>query len=273
MSGGARAAVKTSHLELVNCSGDPLVFSVPTADHPHMSVSGGAPGLCLDNPAADAHLGVSASDTELQLWSCNDTRLDAQQNMRFFLTTDRVNSTEGTIRPVKNPSMCMSVSQAKVGAPVEMQACTCKTCRESFMLRVVNSAGSKVASSVRLLKYNENGNAELTEKQDVEKQGTADEVDEDAPEFDDKQMRMIVDATIDGFVKSESSTSQTQFVEGVADKIKRMYTPGAGQQYSRRQARKLTEALKSNVCESFRELYGQVTATCARALKQNEGAG
>jgi hypothetical protein len=167
----------------------------------------------------------------------------------------------------------MSVSQAKVGALVEMQACTCKTCRESFMLRVVNGAGPTVASAVRLLKYNENGNAELTEKQDVEKQGTTDEVDEDAPEFDDKQMRMIVDATIDGFVKSESSTSQTQFVEGVADKIKRMYTPGAGQQYSRRQARKLTEALKSNVCESFRELYGQVTATCARALKQNEGAG
>ena len=109
-----------------------------------------------------------------------------------------------------------------------------------------------------------NENAELTEKQDVDKQGTADEMDEDAPEFDDEQMRMIVDVAVDGFVTSEFNSSLTRppmdsrFFNGVADKIKRMYTPGAGQQYSRRQARKLTDL---------------VTAMCARALKQNEGAG
>jgi len=60
VQGGLKAVGRTVHLALTDCSGDALVFTVPTPVDTMIRVSG-RPDLCLDNPG----------QTELQLWDCD----------------------------------------------------------------------------------------------------------------------------------------------------------------------------------------------------------
>jgi len=125
VQGGLKAVGRTVHLALTDCSGDALVFTVPTPVDTMIRVSG-RPDLCLDNPG----------QTELQLWDCNAPAAETQANMQFYLLSDGENRTVGTIRPQKNSSKCMDVPRDEIGAPVQMWECMNST-HEAFMLQVM----------------------------------------------------------------------------------------------------------------------------------------
>lgn len=130
VQGGLEAASRTMHLELTDCDGDALVFTVPTPVDTLMRVRG-KPDLCVDNPGM----------TELQLWDCGETAADAHRNMEFYLLSAGENSTVGTIRTQKNSSRCMDVPRDELGAPVQMWECMNST-HEAFMLQIVRDGAT-----------------------------------------------------------------------------------------------------------------------------------
>jgi len=137
VKGGVSAANKSSHLVLVDCIEESLLFTVPIPDDPFMHVAH-KPELCVDNPGK----------TVLQLWPCNDSKAEA--NMKFFLKASAKNSTQGSIQPFKNTSRCMDSPRDEYGAPVQMWDCM-NSSHELFMLNITSEViKNKPGTATRL---------------------------------------------------------------------------------------------------------------------------